>query len=162
MWLNSVRSMIDNKPLSPVELLVLATASDQAMNASQLMDKLNSSTLMWQGAAGTLYPILHRLNKRGLLFKSGARGTDFSRTDTGRRILSHSLNPIKSQMKETNNYYLTILELVISMKSSPIGLHDFMADIEKEGTAFLEEIRRLKEVAISIPDDSVEVKIDFD
>ncbi|MHA2100134.1 MAG: PadR family transcriptional regulator [Candidatus Kariarchaeaceae archaeon] len=160
MWLNAFSK--NQKVLSPIELLVLATVPRESLSAKQISEKLLDSTSEWRPASGTVYPILHRLSERGFLDKSKGNRINFRRSQMGNTFLTSILKPLKVQMEESNRFYLAILNSILKVQPTPIGLHEFLDDIEDSTTKYLQNVQSIKSEAQNVSDDSYEVPIDFD
>jgi DNA-binding PadR family transcriptional regulator len=160
MWINAIQT--GKKPLSPIELLALAVISGDNITAQQVSDKLKQVTLKWEPAAGTLYPILHRLTSEGLLNKSKDKQICFNRTEKGNFILSSNLKAIESQLRENLNYYTTIIDALLKVTPVAMGIHEFMDATVKMSQDFLNTLEQLKKESKSLVDDSYSVPIQFE
>ena len=160
MWLNAFSK--DNKVLSPIELLVLATVQKESLSAKQISKMLLDSTSEWRPAAGTVYPILHRLTERGFLYRSKGDRINFRRSHMGNTFLTSILKPLKVQIEESNQFYVAILKSILKAQPTPIGLHEFIDDIEEIVKQYLQSIQEIKIEASKVSDDSYDVPIDFD
>lgn len=160
MWLNAFSK--DKKVLSPIELLVLGTVQKESLSAKQISDRLLDSTSEWQPASGTVYPILHRLTDRGFLHRSKGNRINFRRSHMGNIFLSSILKPLKVQIEESNRFYLAILNSLLKVQPTPIGLHQFMDGIEDTTKQYLQSIQEIKGQASKVSEDSFDVPIDFD
>ncbi|MCE7737076.1 MAG: PadR family transcriptional regulator [Candidatus Heimdallarchaeota archaeon] len=160
MWLNAFSK--DQKVLSPIELLVLGTVRKENLSAKQISDRLLDSTSEWQPASGTVYPILHRLTERGFLHRSKGNRINFRRTHMGNIFLASILKPLKVQIEESNRFYLAILNSLLKVQPAPIGLHQFMDEIEETTNQYLQSIQEIKSQASNVSDDSFDVPIDFE
>lgn len=160
MWLNAFAK--DSKVLSPIELLVLATVQKENLSAKEISEKLINSTSEWRPASGTIYPILHRLSDRGFLYRSKGNRINFRRTHMGNTFLTSILKPLKVQIEESNRFYLAILHSILKVQPTPIGLHEFMDDIEDIAKQYFHGIQEIKNEASKVSDDSFDVPVDFD
>ena len=160
MWLNAFYE--GGKPISPVELLVLATVPSEPESPKSIINRLGESELEWFPAAGTLYPILHRLVKRGLLQKIGSTRFKFGKTKSGNIFLSSNLRALRSQIKESLSYNLVLLESILKLDPSPIDLKLFLSEIEGYVSKFVAQFNTLKQESEDIIDSSFNVPITFD
>jgi DNA-binding PadR family transcriptional regulator len=160
MWLNAFSQK--QKVLSPIELLVLATVTKESLSPKEISERLLDSTSEWRPASGTIYPILHRLAERGLLDKSKGKRINFRRSQIGNTFLTSILKPLKVQMEESNQFYLAIVNSILKVQPLPIGLQDFLDEIEVSVAKYLQNIQTIKSEAKNIPDDSYEVPVDFE
>ncbi|MHA2091501.1 MAG: PadR family transcriptional regulator [Candidatus Kariarchaeaceae archaeon] len=160
MWINAFAE--GGKVLSPIELFVLATVPEKDMTPRAISESLTTSIQEWQPAPGTLYPILHRLQARGLLDKTKVKPIGFRRNERGTLFLSSILKPLKVQMRETNLYYLAIIEAVLKIQPTPIGIHQFMQDVEVSANDYLSSIQQLKKISAELKDDAFDVPISFE
>lgn len=160
MWLNAFSK--DSKVLSPIELLVLATVQKESLSAKQISQRLLNSTSEWQPASGTIYPILHRLTDRGFLDRSKGNRINFRRSHMGNTFLTSILKPLKAQIEESNRFYLAILNSILRVQPVPIGLHEFMDEMENTAEQYLQSIHEIKSEASKVKDQSFDVPIDFD
>ena len=160
MWLNAFE--MGKKPLSPIELLVLTSVPEENTSSNQILELLANRTLEWNQKPGTVYPVLHRLVNYGLLTKNRDRRIHFRRTDKGTIYLSSILKPLKVQIKETNNYYKRIIKTLLTNNPVPIGLHQFLEEIEEMYTDLTSILGKFIEEAVDLKDDSHDVPITFE
>ena len=94
--------------MSPVELMVLASVPEEFVNANEIVLKLVNSTNEWRPTAGTLYPVLHRLERVGFLEKTKGRHINFRRTPKGSFFMGSILNPLILQIQDLSAYFYSI------------------------------------------------------
>ena len=160
MWLNAFSK--DKKVLSPIELLVLATVPKESLSPKQISERLLDSTSEWQPASGTIYPILHRLTDRGFLDRSKGNRINFRRSQMGNTFLTSILKPLRVQIEESNQFYIAILISILKVQPTPIGLHEFMDEIEDTTKNYLQKVQEIKNESLKVSDTSFDVPIDFE
>ena len=124
MWLNAFQK--GEKSLSPIELLILAMVPEDFSSPKLITEILVEKTQEWIPTSGTVYPILHRLEGRGLLEKTGKSRLQFRKSAGGKIFLSTLLKPLQAQTRESNQFYLTIIKSILEVSPMPIGLKEFM------------------------------------
>lgn len=161
MWLNAFE--FDDKIMSPTELLILTTVPDSYINTKDIVIRLADRVREWNPAPGTVYPILHRLEENNLLEKTRGKRINFRRTEKARVFLSSILKPLRTQIKETNTYYLAIIQSIINVVPTPIGIEDFIEGIQHTTKQFLIDLNELLEIAKKMEDeDAFDVPISFE
>jgi len=128
MWLNNI--IIGTKALSPVELLVLTLHSDKEFRKStDLLDDLSALFEHWNAEKGTIYPILHRLQKWGLLERSTGRAMAFRRSSKGKGLINSSTDTLSSQIELMLKYFLAITGDIV--RSDPIAAKSLISSFNK-------------------------------
>ncbi|RMG30999.1 MAG: PadR family transcriptional regulator [Methanobacteriota archaeon] len=145
MWIGLLK--INDKPISSVELIVLVTLSDTEFTPiSTLMEQLKESTSHWVPERGTIYPVLHRLEKTGLIEKSKIKGKmAVRRTTKGTSFLRARFPEIGLQLEAVTKYFETIAES--SLEIDPIKAKDLLEIAEKAAEKLTLRLRKLKEDA---------------
>jgi len=152
MWLNNI--IVESKALSPVEFLVLTRHSDdQFLKSTDLLNDLSSLFTHWNADKGTVYPILHRLERRGLLERGTGRMMSFRRSRKGKSVLSSSSETVASQVEVMVEYFLAVTEELVS--ADPIAakslIKSFQLLVEMMHSK-LEELDRKADKVISEDD----------
>ena len=160
MWINAFA--VDNKVLSPIELLVLATVPEAKATPKDISDRLINSTEVWNPAAGTLYPILDRLNESGLLVKTKDKHLQFARSDKGSAYLTTILKPLFVQIRESQQYYLHLIKSISHLRPIPFGMAEFFAKLETLSAQYSNEIKEMKSKVEKIDEDAFDVPISFE
>ncbi|MDH5401752.1 MAG: PadR family transcriptional regulator [Candidatus Heimdallarchaeota archaeon] len=128
MWLQNFK--IQDKSLSPVELLVLTALSEEYTEASDILKHLDQQIDGWYPERGTIYPILHRLTSKKLLEKQEGSKLGFKRSNYGTSFLSSITDTFIIQIIATKQYFEMIADGFI--KADPIQAIDFLKDFKSQ------------------------------
>lgn len=145
MWIGLLK--INDKPISPVELIVLVTLSDvELMPITALMKQLEESTTHWVPERGTIYPVLHRLEKTGLIEKGKIQGKmAVRRTSKGTSFLRARFPEIGLQLKAVTKYFETVAESTLEI--DPIKAKELLETAEQAANKLTERLKQLMKKA---------------
>lgn len=144
MWLKAFES--DGKILSESEFWILSLVRDDFESPNAIMDRLTDSTQEWTPKPGTVYPILHRLTEAHLLDRIEDGSLSFKRSEVGKLFLSSISKPLRTQLKETLNYYNNILGNLADFDPIPARYEDLLRDLSGSLISFAKKVEDLADV----------------
>ena len=154
MWLRRIR--FSKKSLSSVEFLVLILVPEREIDAKELISNLNKQFHHWKAERGTIYPILHRLDRYGLLEISEENGKmQFRRTNSGTNLILDQIDSFKNQIETNFEFVCAILKSI--QDDNPYTFSELKDFYKKQLTKSLEQLEELEE---SESDQWKEVKLD--